>query len=334
MEKRDLARILQAALEAFVVGDALGAPVEYMPREQLVERLGFVNDLLDPRQSYIHQYLPKGSVTDDTSQLLVVWQQYLLDKKVTLEGTVKALLQWYREAPPHIKKCIGPTSAKALKRLEEGESPEITGSAGITCGGVMRVPAVAICTPRAQYAELAENVYLSLLPTHNTNIALEAATALAFAIHAAMEGAERDDVIEKAFSGAVIGRRRGVTFVGASTLARLKIIITTLPTLKSPKCLMEYLYNVIGTEMVANQVVPVVFGLSFWAQQNPWQAITMGASLGGDTDTIAALTGFLATLLNAGNHFIPQEIVDYVLKVNNIDVQKLAKLTVDVFWNT
>jgi ADP-ribosylglycohydrolase len=332
MEQRDLTKILRAALEAFVVGDALGAPVEYMPREEIIKRLGFIDNIVDPQKTYIHQDLPKASITDDTSQLMVVWQQYVMDHKVTLEGTVKALLRWYREAPLHIKKRIGPTSAKALERLAAGESPEVTGVTGITCGGAMRVPAVALCTPRGEYVQLAENVYVSLLPTHNTNIALEAATALAFAIHAAMEGMERDKVIAKAFSGAAVGRKRGATLVGASTLARLEVIMTVLPTLNTPERLMYYLYNVIGTEMTANQVVPVVFGLSFWAWQNPWQAIKMGASLGGDTDTIAALAGFLATLLNAGNHLIPPDIVDYVLTVNNINIQQLVESTVDLFW--
>ena len=55
----------------------------------------------------------------------------------------------------------------------------------------------------------------------------------------------------------------------------------------------------------------------------------MGASIGGDTDTIAALSGMLSTPYNRG-HDIPEDIIEYVLKVNSLVVDKYAAIVCDM----
>lgn len=328
---RDFVRRVKAALEALAVGDALGMPVEYMTYDEIKTKFGFVERLLNPSVSRIHSNLPKGAITDDTEQVLYLIHQYLKDKNITVDGTVRALLQWYEAKAPATTGYIGPSSRKALERLKSGELPEVTGIEGVTCGGAMRMPAVALCTPRENYDQLIENVYAALLPTHNTNLAIEGAAALAFGMHAAASGARISEVMERSLQGAKLGRTRGRQLVGASTEARIRLVISIIAQLKNREQIMRFLYSTIGTEMFTNQVVPVIFGIVLYSHDNPWQAICMGASIGGDTDTIAGLSGFFTTLLT-GEHNIPREVVHYVISQNQLVLDEIAYNIVQEFW--
>lgn len=328
----ELTRRFQDALEAFAVGDAMGMPTEYMTREEIKGRFGFVDRLLDPKASPLHPGLPVGKVTDDTEQLLNLLDEYLKDHRVTVEGTVRALLKWFEETDPAGRGCIGPSSRRALDRLRHGEPPDVTGSEGTTCGGAMRVAAAALCTPRGEYGLLAENVHACLLPTHNTNVALEAAMAFAFAVHSAAAGYGAEGALGMALEGAAIGRRMGVKTIGASTGARARLVLREIALLKDREEVMDFLYEVVGTEMASNQVVPVVLGIVAFSWDDPWQAICMGCSMGGDTDTIAALSGFLATLLSKG-HNIPGDVLEQVLSVNGLDLGRYASEVRELFWD-
>ena len=55
------------------------------------------------------------------------------------------------------------------------------------------------------------------------------------------------------------------------------------------------------------------------SKQSAW-----GASMGGDTDTIAALAGALCAAF-AGRHNIPAEIQNMVLETNHLDLEQLSQ---------
>ncbi|RLG04527.1 MAG: hypothetical protein DRN61_02900 [Thaumarchaeota archaeon] len=327
-----LTELIQKALEAFAVGDAMGMPTEYMNRDEIKTRFGFVDRLLDPKVSPLHPELPMAKVTDDTEQLLYLLDEYLKERKVTVEATVRALLQWFEEAEPVRHGYIGPNSRKALERLRRGDPPEITGKEGTTCGGVMRVAAAALCTPLGNWDLLIKNVHACLLPTHNTQVAIEAAMAFAFAVHSALAGRGLEGTLRRALEGATVGRRMGTKLVGASTKARVKFVLKEIKNFKDKEEVMEFLYEVVGTEMASNQVTPVVLGIVSFSWQDPWQAICMGCSIGGDTDTIAALSGLLSTLLS-GSHNIPKDVVKQVMVVNNLDLAGYAFRIKEFFQN-
>jgi len=88
---------------------------------------------------------------------------------------------------------------------------------------------------------------------------------------------------------------------------------------------MSFVYNVIGTNMESNEVVPAAVSIFAYAKGDVWLAIRMGASIGGDTDTIAAIAGALSCLYNRG-HNIPDEILEEVISVNGLDLRGFAKM--------
>ena len=66
-----------------------------------------------------------------------------------------------------------------------------------------------------------------------------------------------------------------------------------------------------------------VFALFLAAEGSAYRAISLGASLGGDTDTIAALAGGL-TAAQAGHTDIPDHIAGPVRAVNGPILRRLG----------
>lgn len=318
--------IFQQVLEAFAVGDAMGMPTEFMTLRMIRDRFGFIDTLIDPSNSLIHKNLKKGQITDDTEQVLYLLETFYEKRGVTVEGTVEGLCRWIEETHAEERGYIGPSSLKALRKIQAGENPEDAGTGGTTCGAAMRVLAPVLSVEKGNKEELRDAIRACSIPTHNTNIALEAAVGLGFGFHAAITGASFDEIIESILEGAKIGREiSGNEFVGASTGERVRYALSKIRDCHSPEEAMSFIYDVIGTTMESNEVVPAAVSIFAYAKGDTWLSIRMGASIGGDTDTIAAISGALSCLYNKG-HNIPHEVVEEVIRVNNLNLEEYAKM--------
>jgi len=313
------------ALEALAVGDAMGMPTEFMTRGT-IRRFGLVSKLLDPAVSPIHPNLRKGSFTDDTEQNLYLIDAYCKSGEITVEGTADALIRWVRETAADSRGYIGPSSLKALKAIESGEDPCKAGRGGTTCGAAMRAPAAALCSKNDSPEKLAGDIYNCSLPTHNTNLAVEAALAMGFAVDAAARGAGVEDVLKASLEGASRTNYLDTPdYVGASSAWRIRSLIELLAGKREIDEILDTIYYLNGTGLPANEVVPAAMAIFYVAKGDVWLSIRMGASIGGDTDTIAALAGLLSAL-HSGDHNIPEEIVQEVLEVNGLDLSGIAEI--------
>jgi ADP-ribosylglycohydrolase len=318
--------IFKQVLEAFAVGDAMGMPTEFMTLKMIRNRFGLIDTLIDPSVSLIHKNLKKGQITDDTEQVLYLLETFYEKKGVTVEGTVEGICRWIEETHADEKGYIGPSSLKALKKIQDGENPEKAGTGGTTCGAAMRVLAPALSVEMGNKEKLKEAIHACSIPTHNTNIALEAAMSLGFGFHTAVMGASFDEILESILEGAKIGREiSGNEFVGASTGERIRYALDKISNLHSPEEVMSFIYDVIGTNMESNEVVPAAVSIFAYARDDTWLSIRIGASIGGDTDTIAAISGALSCLYSRG-HNIPNEVVEEVLRINNLNLERYAKM--------
>lgn len=313
------------ALQALAVGDAMGMPTEFMTRDT-VRRFGLVSELLDPVVSPIHPNLRKGSITDDTEQNLYLIDAYCKSGEITVEGTANALICWVRETAADSRGYIGPSSLKALKAIESGEDPRKTGRGGTTCGAAMRAPAAALCSKNDSPEKLARDIYNCSLPTHNTNLAVEAALAMGFAVDAAAGGAGVEEILKASLEGASCTNDLDTpNYVGASSAWKIKFLIELLADKSEIDEILDTIYYLNGTGLPANEVVPAALAVFSVAKGDVWLSIRMGASVGGDTDTIAALAGLLSAL-HSGDHNIPEEIVEEVLNVNRLDLSEIAEM--------
>ena len=315
--------MFREVLEALAVGDAMGMPTEFMTRDHIKKNFGIVDTILDPDVSEIHSNMKKYSVTDDTEQNLYLLEEYCRDGVVTVENTVTGLMKWIKETNAEEKGYIGPSSLRALLGIEKGEDPYKAGAKGVTCGAPMRALAPALC---ASEKNLTSTVYTCCIPTHNNNLAVEAAMAVGYAIYKAMSGGSYDEIINASLEGARIGAIQSENiWVGPSTEKRIALILSELPKMKNLDDLLDYLYFIIGTGLDANQVAPAIIGLFAWAKDDVWLAIKAGASVGGDTDTIAAVAASLCTLYRKG-HNIPDDILHAILNENDLKIGMYAEM--------
>ncbi|MCK4543107.1 MAG: ADP-ribosylglycohydrolase family protein [Spirochaetales bacterium] len=315
--------MFRKVLEALAVGDAMGMPTEFMTRDHIKKNFGIVDTILDPEVSDIHRNLKMYSVTDDTEQNLYLIEEYCRDGVITVENTVAGLLRWIKETNAEEKGYIGPSSLRALRGIEKGEDPYKAGVKGVTCGAPMRALAPALC---ASEKNLVSAVYSCCIPTHNNNLAVEAAMAVGYAIHKAMSGGSYDEIINASLEGARVGAIQSKNiWVGPSTEKRISLLLSELPKMKNLDDLLDYLYYIIGTGLDANQVAPAIIGLFAWAKDDVWLAIKAGASVGGDTDTIAAVTASLSALYRKG-HNIPDDILHTILKENDLKIGMYADM--------
>ena len=327
-EKRPKAKTVRNLLEAFAVGDAVGMATEFMTRGEILDRFGMVSGLMDPTASKNHSDLKKGRITDDTEQVLALLDEYCAKGRIDPRETAERLLRWVRESQAVERRYIGPSSKAALLAIAEGSDPAEAGKFGTTCGGVMRSPA-AILFALSRGLPLKDSILSCLIPTHNTRPALEAAMAYARALEAILEGAGPEQAAEAACFGAaeadelVLG-----AFCSPSVSARLACFQTLSSRMHSPGEVLDFLYGVFGTGLDSADVATASICLYLWAPFDPWLCIRMGASVGGDTDTIAALAGMLAAASCAAlgkGHGIPADILSEVLEVNNLNLSAVAE---------
>lgn len=323
--------LIRGILTAYAVGDAMGMPTEFMTRAEISSRFGLVDTLLEPSQSKNHPNLPKASITDDTEQVCTLLEEYSEKDSIDPYITAKRLLRWMRDSNAIEKGYIGPSSRLALEAIERGESPEKAGKKGTTCGGVMRSLA-AVLFAAARQRPLADCVRACLTPTHNTQLAMEPAMAYGYALHAAICGKDIEGILSEAKKGAEAAQAAPDSQVypqcGASVVARLLHFKELASSFSSPDEVLDFIYYVYGTTLASVDVATAAMCIFLSAKDDVWLSIRMGTSVGGDTDTIAALAGALsaAYALSHGQSLnIPKAIVSEVLENNKLDFDRLAE---------
>ena len=302
-------------LEAFAAGDAVGMATEFMTQSEIREILGEkgVTGLIPAEKSFHHSNLPAGSVTDDTEQVLYLLHAYRADGCASVENTVDALEAWITETGAAEKQYIGPSSLRALSRIRAGEDPRTAGQGGTTCGGIMRVPAAVLWDPDASEASLIESIHNSLMPTHNTSEALEAAGAYGFALRCALRGGSFEEIFLEAERGGKLMMSRAEWIACApSSVARLRAA-KELP--HDRQTLLRTLFELWGTGLPSADVCGAAFAVFAYAKKDVWEAIRISAELGGDTDTIGALAAALCAAYASG-HNIPDDVIRTIRRQN------------------
>jgi ADP-ribosylglycohydrolase len=251
---------IAAAMRAFVAGDALGVPWECRTPEN-VDR-GRMFDLPAARG------WPQGATSDDTGQMLLV-SRLLVD--TSGRPTAEEFTRWLAEAASGIR-GIGPTTRRALARFAEtGElaEPSADPREGATNGAAMRmtpagwiVPAADPDRRRALVRELARGTHPSPLAIGAACIAAamaswalesEAAILPAAVAEAEWLGRPEFDDVRRAADGTWTPPPAGVTLDAAETIAAVTHVIHH------------------STDLA--------------------EALPYAVTLGGDTDTVAAITG-------------------------------------------
>jgi len=318
------------ALGAFyglAVGDALGMPTQTLSREQVHQLYGELRGFEPaPDVNPVSRGMAAGRVTDDTEQAVLV-AQALVEGGGLVEPMVLVdrLLGWERAAAAAGSlDLLGPSTRRALAALRDGVPPSQSGRHGDTNGAAMRVAPVGIATPVEPLAGLCEAVAEVSRPTHATAVAVSGACAVAAAVSAGVDGAD----VEGAVVAAVEGARRGAALghpspdLDPDVAGRIERAVALVRGLDDASAL-EAVDRQVGTGVAAAESVPAAFAVAVLAADDPWRAGLLGARLGGDSDTIAAMAGAVVGACS-GLARLPDEAVALVRERNRLDLEPLV----------
>ncbi|GAA1487531.1 ADP-ribosylglycohydrolase family protein [Brachybacterium sacelli] len=314
----------RGALLGLAIGDALGMPTQSLPREGIEDRYGTVEGFLDGAADQpIAPGMPAGSITDDTEQALIVARLTIAGEGI-VDGHefAAALIAWEQDMIARGSlDLLGPSTRSALATLQAGAPLEETGRYGTTNGAAMRIAPVGIA--HRPGPGLVEAVVAASRVTHNTGLGISGAAAIAAAVSAGIDGADTDEALEMAHSAALEGHTRGHWVAGGSIPARFAAHRDHVRAL-DPASAATYLYDVVGTSVQSQESVVAALLLVDRGRLAPFDTLCTAASLGGDTDTVAAMAGAVLGAVHGPGAF-PDAVLRQVLEVNDLDLDPLVR---------
>lgn len=324
--------VLDRALGAFyglALGDALGMPTQSLSRDVIKARFGEIVDLQDagPLQP-IAANMPKGSITDDTEQAIQVGQ-LLVEGQGRIEPSQLAqrLIEWEAEMQAKgSQDLLGPSTKRAIEMILAGHSPEEAGRYGTTNGAAMRITPVGIAADVADPERFIDAVIQACQVTHNTTLGISSAAAVAAVISAGINGMELGQALSLGQQIAQQAQSHGHWVAGGKIASRISWA-RTISVESDRAALADLLYDVIGTSVASQESVVVSFALAQQVaigEMTAFESLCMAASLGGDTDTIAAILG---AMLGAclGLESWPAAMIDKVKAVNDLQLEPLVE---------
>ncbi len=313
-----------AALLGLAVGDALGMPTQTWSRAEVARRWprldGFV---AGPADQPVAPGMPAGHVTDDTEQALLLGRLLVAgDGRLEPRRWGAALLEWERVMRERgSRDLLGPSTRRAVAALAAGADPRTTGRAGHTNGAAMRIAPVGISVPAEPLGRLVEAVEEADRPTHDTPPAHAGAAAVAAAVSAGVDGGSFTEALPVAVAAAREGGRRGTPLGPPDVHDRIAAAVALVGSAPDVDAALDAVERQVGTSLATRDSVPAAFAVAALHPRDAWAAGLAAASLGGDSDTIAAMA---CAVVGACGGRLPDEAVRTVQVVNDIDVGPLV----------
>jgi ADP-ribosylglycohydrolase len=198
----------------------------------------------------------------------------------------------------------------------------------------MRIAPVGLAVTADDLTALVDAVQQASLVTHNTSMALAGAAAVAAAVSAGLSSTaaaptERVAVAtDTAVAAAALGSERGHWVAGADVAVRIRWAAALVSERSAPEMIYpfvpisrasgrpaaetaEVIYSLVGTSLATQESVPAAFAVLNAVPEDPWEACLLAASLGGDTDTIAAMAGAIGGAVHGLSAF-PSHAVEVI----------------------
>jgi ADP-ribosylglycohydrolase len=293
------------------IGDALGMPTEYLPREKLKEYFnGKVRDFQKALPSTPCSHLNPGQYTDDTQQLIVLAKSLIKNNGFNLKDFAKDIGEWgYKcECQKGYDRFSGHTSRKAALALYSGQSLDESGMPSDSCGAAMRIAPIGLFysnDPRKlkEFSRDASRI------THNHKIAIDSAIFVSSVISNLINKENPINAVEKAL-------------VGIDSEFSEKIKYTLSKRYSNP----EKVGEVIGVYEPAIETVPMAISCFVYSPEDYERTVINAANLvPGDTDSIACIAGAISGAYN-GYGKIPSRFKEKIE-----DRKELEKIAEDLF---
>ncbi len=314
-----------AALRGLAIGDALGMPTQLMSRAEVAARFGAIETFLPAADDHpIAAGMPAATITDDTEQALLVAGLLLAGGgHVDPASFARALVTWEDDMRARGSlDLLGPSTKRAVDAVLTGEPLTEAGRYGTTNGAAMRVTPVGIVRSARDLPALVDLVVEASLVTHNTSVALAAASAVAGAVSAGIDGATVAEAIDVGVEAARLGAQRGYWVAGADVSRRIRWAVDLVDPTHVERSL-DDVYALVGTSLASQESVPAAFALVALFPDDPWRGVLAAARLGGDSDTIGAIVGAIGGAVH-GHAAFPRDAIETVERVNALALGPLV----------
>lgn len=269
-------------------GDALGRPVEFKTPQQIQNEYGMIKNM-EANGTYNK---PAGTITDDTEQALAIARSIVDKNSFDTSDIAKRFVEWYESGPFD----IGITTRSSLQRLKNGEpidqaSMDVLSNSGPNSGAgngsVMRCPPIAIAFSNQTEKLVQASEYSSIIT------------------HADERCVLGTSIVNLLIDGYINKRETPLKIViewtkqNKSNEYTTEIISLLQTALHNPKPLSElsnsgYVLDTIETSITVS------------TQAETFEdAVVNAVNLGGDADTIGAVTGAIAGA-RFGHNSIPK----------------------------
>ncbi|MEZ8099656.1 ADP-ribosylglycohydrolase family protein [Vibrio bivalvicida] len=326
---------IKGSLAAAGMGDALGAPTElYSIDEILTKYDGLLEKFVEPPKDTFAGDLNgvKGLITDDASQMYVLAEGIIKAGRdnFTNKDWVDCLLRWADMQPYANYK--GPTTELIVKALKEGTPTNMIGrigtserqapQVGVTNGAGMRVAPAGLVYP-GNIEAACELALKTCLPSHDTNIAIASACAIAAAVSEAMtENATIASILDASLKGARIGEELAKKYArvvaGPSIEMKIQLAIDIARQCTDTVEFLRKIEGYVGNSVTAHESIPCAMGIFAFTKGDVMKGIIASANVGNDTDSIATMVGSIAGALH-GFDALPVDMYQEWLEVNNKD---------------
>ncbi|EFK06930.1 ADP-ribosylglycohydrolase [delta proteobacterium NaphS2] len=329
-------RIL-GCLSMVAIGDALGMPSHDMTIDQIKESFGGALNAFRPapEDSRVHKGYKAAQITDDTLLTLSVADAYIqnrgtISSRIIAEMTSAVVNEYSKRG---LDKMFGPSTKNSVEGFLSGNDPETMfmrdnhPTMGTSNGGAMKISPVGLVHPGHLEGVIGDTLKVCL-PSHGTQTAISAASAIAAGIsRAMMPGADVFSVVRSALRGAeageLMGRRKARTVPLPSVSKRIKLAVSIALKADDIETANRDLSEMIGTGLAAYESIPTAIGIFVACGGDPVKCVMAGANVGFDTDTIASMAGALAGTLK-GFDSVPMELFSKVQRVNQLELEKVA----------
>lgn len=342
MDKLSIYNKILGSLACAGMGDALGAATElYSIDEIKMKWNGWLNDFAAPPEDTFAGSLGgvAGLITDDSSQMYVLSEGLIKAgfNNFTNDDWVQCLLRWADMQPYANYK--GPTTELVVSALKEGRPTNGIGrigtssrqapNIGTTNGAGMRVAPAGLVWP-GNLKKACELALLTCLPSHDTNIAIASACAIAAATSQAMvTGSTLNQIYDASLWGAdygeVLAKQHARCVAGPSIAMRIRLAADIARRAESfEQCLRE-MEGYVGNSVAAHESIPAAIGLLLYCKGKPWETIHACSNVGNDTDSIATMAGAIVGAWR-GFNALPQDKYAFFRSVNSkdFDLEEIA----------
>lgn len=328
-EEKILGSLLGAA-----IGDTMGAPTELRPKEMIREKFGGeVRTILAPPSDTFARGSAAGRVTDDFSLIYCTTRAILNNGGIIDETSAQnALLNW-AEDDRFYNQYAGPTTRAAVDKIRGKEVSNyydfiVCDNAKASNGSAMKIAPAGFFNP-GNLSKAIDDAIIICRPTHNNNLSIAGACAIACAVsHAMAPGANVYSIIQAGLYGATEGAKRvqGACNVlaGPSVAKRIKLAVAIGVNASCMDDATTEIADIVGSGLHVSEAVPAVFGILAASGNNAMEAIVGAVNIGSDTDTIASMCGAVMGALHGAAAF-PPEYLALIEQVNAYDIREMAR---------